>query len=263
MADVYQNWILYNVGKAIKSWTEYPFDWTMLNEYNQLQQQYSDYQNNINIIQWNLKTSIENKWVEIPDSAALVQYPSYIDQIETIDDTPVGITWSQVYWWMYSVWSRQDIYWIDWCASYATDNLVLIWYMWSWETYDNYDQKDVHFLRRKKWTAGRKESVFDMGTGTSYTFANQWITITRENDWASYLFTVKARYITNGTNDWRYRGQIRYTVSTDTFTNLGSTDVSAASDPWPDIVNDDMNLYESSYEKSSESRTALFTLGVA
>ena len=36
MADVYRDWILYNVGKAIKNWNEYPFDWTMLAEYNQL-----------------------------------------------------------------------------------------------------------------------------------------------------------------------------------------------------------------------------------
>lgn len=81
MADVYQNWTLYNVGKAIKNGVEYPFDWTMLSEYQTLQQQYSDYQANIDDIQADLKTSIESKGVTVPSSATLDQYPSYIDQI--------------------------------------------------------------------------------------------------------------------------------------------------------------------------------------
>lgn len=260
MADVYQNWILYNVGKAIKNGNEYSFDWTMLNEYNQLQQQYSDYQSSIDGIQANLKTSIENKWVEVPTNATLAQYPSYIDQIKTIEDTPAGITWSQLYWWTYSVWKYQDIGSLDWCVSYATDDLVLIWYMWNWQTYDNYDQKDIHFLRWKKWVSSRQSSSLDMGTWTTYSFFNEWMYITKENDWASYLFTAKARYSTDGTSDWRYRGQIRYTVSSDTFTNLGTTNTSSVTDPWPDIVDDDMMLYTSSYETSGQTRVALFTL---
>ena len=63
MADVYRDWVLYNVGKAIKNWTEYPFDWTMLTEYNQLNQQYIAYQWDMATIQANLRTSIQNKWV--------------------------------------------------------------------------------------------------------------------------------------------------------------------------------------------------------
>lgn len=208
----------------------------------------------------NIKSSVASKWVTIPASAKLDEYSGYIDQIKTIDDTPAGITWSQVYWWIYSVWSRQDIGSLNWCVSYATDGLVLIWYMWSWQTYDNYDQKDIHFLRWKKWETARKWTSLDMWTWTSYSFYNEWTYITKENDWASYLFTAKARYVTDGTNDKRYRGQIRYTVSNDTFTSLGSTNVSSKTDPWPDIVDDDMMLYNSSYEISGVSRVALFTL---
>ena len=207
----------------------------------------------------NIEAAIESKWVTVPDSAKLDTYNTYINQIKTTSGTPIEITGSQVYWWLYSVWKNQDVYWIDWCASYMVWDIVLIWYVWDWQTYDNYDQKDVHFIRWKKSSA-RKESTFDMGTWTSYTFSSQWIYITRENDWASYLFTAIARYITDWTNDWRYKWQIRYTVSTDTFTNLGSTNTSAQSNPRPDIVDDDMNLYSSSYEKSSTARTALFTL---
>lgn len=76
MADVYRNWILYNVGKAIKNWTEYPFDWTMLSEYNQLQAYYDSAKQQI-------RTSIINKWVAVPNDALLSTYPSYIDQIVT------------------------------------------------------------------------------------------------------------------------------------------------------------------------------------
>ena len=79
MADVYQNWTLYNVGKAIKNWTEYPFDWTMLNEYNQLVSYYDN-------VKWELRTSIINKWVDVPASASIDTYPWYIDQIKT--ETP-------------------------------------------------------------------------------------------------------------------------------------------------------------------------------
>lgn len=84
MADVNQNTTLYNVWKIYKNWQEYMLDWTMLSEYNTLQQQYSDYQSSINGIQANLKTSIENKWVTVPSSAALSTYPSYINQISTV-----------------------------------------------------------------------------------------------------------------------------------------------------------------------------------
>ena len=78
MADVYQNWILYNVGKAIKNWTEYPFDWTMLNEYNQLVTYYDTAQQQI-------RTSIINKWVNVPANATIDEYPWYIDQIDIRD----------------------------------------------------------------------------------------------------------------------------------------------------------------------------------
>lgn len=76
MADVYQNWVLYNVGKAIKNWTEYSFDWTMLNEYNQLVAYYDAAQQQI-------RTSIINKWVNVPANATIDTYPWYIDQIQT------------------------------------------------------------------------------------------------------------------------------------------------------------------------------------
>ena len=76
MVDVYQNWVLYNVGKAIKNGTEYLFDWTMLNEYNQLVLYYDT-------VKWELRTSIINKWVDVPASASIDTYPWYIDQIDT------------------------------------------------------------------------------------------------------------------------------------------------------------------------------------
>ena len=40
MADIYRDWVLYNVGKATKNGQDYQFDWTMLSEYNQLLEQY-------------------------------------------------------------------------------------------------------------------------------------------------------------------------------------------------------------------------------
>lgn len=259
MADVYQNWILYNVGKAIKNGNEYSFDWTMLNEYNQLQQQYSDYQSSINGIQADLKTSIENKWVTVPSSAALSTYPSYIDQIKTIDDTPMAITWSQLYWWYYSVWSRQSISWITWIASYATDNFVLIWYAWDWQTYDNYDQKDVHLLVWKKWQNMRSVSA-DMWKGTTYFFRNGATTMTRENDWASYLLTSKAYYLTDSwVNRW-YKTELRYTVASDTLTTVWVTEWYWADDPRPWVVDNDMFLYTANYQITHPTRIALFTL---
>ena len=82
MADINENWVLYNTGKAYKNWQEYLFDWTMLSEYNTLQQQYADYQASIDSIQADLKTSIEGKWVTVPTTAKLDEYPWYIDQIQ-------------------------------------------------------------------------------------------------------------------------------------------------------------------------------------
>lgn len=76
MADVYRDWVLYNVGKAIKNGNEYPFDWTMLNEYNQLIAYYDTAQQQI-------RTSIINKWVYVPANATIDTYHNYIDLIET------------------------------------------------------------------------------------------------------------------------------------------------------------------------------------
>lgn len=76
MADVYRDWVLYNTSKAYKNWQEYIFDWTMLNEYNQLVTYYDT-------VQWQLRTSIVNKWVDVPASAPISDYPWYIDQIQT------------------------------------------------------------------------------------------------------------------------------------------------------------------------------------
>lgn len=44
MADIYRDWVLYNTSKAYKNWQEYLFDWTLLAEYNQLQERYNQLQ---------------------------------------------------------------------------------------------------------------------------------------------------------------------------------------------------------------------------
>lgn len=213
-------------------------------------------------LQWakaDIKTAIQGKWVTVPASAKLDTYDDYISQIKTIDDSPIGVAWTVTYWGLYGVGRYQDIWWLDWCVSYAVWDVVLIWYVGNRQTSDNYDQKDVHFVRRKEWQP-RKEWGADMWAGTSYSFYNEWIYLTKEDNWASYLLTAFARYSTSGTNDWRYRGQIRYTVATDTFTALAVEDSSSINNPWPIPTDDDMWLYTAWSETSNRSRAALFTL---
>ena len=119
MADVYQNWVLYNVWKAIKNWTEYPFDWTMLNEYNQLVTYYDTAQQQI-------RTSIINKWVNVPANATIDTYPWYIDQIQQWD-WGILSSWIKLYpysiygntyewvqiWWLYSWFEWNVYYWLN------------------------------------------------------------------------------------------------------------------------------------------------------
>lgn len=76
MADVYRDWVLYNVGEAYKNGQRYLFDWTMRWEYEQLQAYYDR-------VKQEIRASIINKWVDVPSSAAIDTYPSYIDQIST------------------------------------------------------------------------------------------------------------------------------------------------------------------------------------
>lgn len=200
-----------------------------------------------------IATSIWNKWVTVPAATKLDWYSALIDQIKIIEDTPIEVTWAQLYWGVYTVWDYQDIGWIDGVVSYATDDLVLIWYMGNRQTYDNYDQKDCHFLRWKKWVSSRKEYGQSIGTGTLYTFRNWGLYLTKESD-DSYLFTANAYYITDGSSNRPYYCVIRYTVSTDTFTYVAGW----SWESYP--TQNNMNLYTSSYEASWHSRVALFTL---
>ena len=207
-------------------------------------------------LQWakaDIATSIWNKWVTVPSATKLDWYSSLIDQIKTIEDTPIEVTWSQVYWGLFTIWDYQYMRWIDGCVSYATDNLVLIWYMGTWQTYDHYDQKDCHFIRWKKWVSSRKDTERSMWTGATYSFYNNGLYLTKESD-NSYLFTANAYYDTDGATDWYYVTQIRYTVDTDTFTIVQS---------WTGTerpTQNDMNLYNATFEKSDNARTALFNL---
>lgn len=205
-----------------------------------------------------IKTAIQGKWVTVPASAKLDTYDDYVSQIKTIEDSPLWITWAVTYWGLYSVGRNQDIWWLDWCVSYAVWDVVLIWFVGNWQTYDNYEHKDVHFMRWKEWQS-RKEWGSDMWTGTSYFFYNEWIYLTRENNWASYLLTAFARYSTDGTYDWWYKSQIRYTVATDTFTALSVENTSSINNPRPIPSDDDMWLYSAWSETSMTTRVSLFT----
>ncbi len=212
-------------------------------------------------LQWakaDIKTAIQWKWVTVPVSAKLDAYDDYISQIETISDSPLGITWAITYWGLYSVGRNQDIWWLDWCVSYAVGDIVLIWYVGNWQTYDNYDQKDVHFIRRKEWQS-RKEWSAGMWTGTLYSFYNEGIYLTKEDNWASYLLTAFARYSTDGTYDWRYRSQIRYTVATDTFTALSTDNTTSINNPRTIPTDNDMGLYAAWSDMSMTTRAVLFT----
>ena len=93
----------------------------------------------------------------------------------------------------------------------------------------------------------------------SYFFYNEWIYLTRENNWASYLLTAFARYSTDGTYDWWYKSQIRYTVATDTFTALSVENTSSINNPRPIPSDDDMWLYSAWSETSMTTRVSLFT----
>jgi hypothetical protein len=118
MADVYRDWVLYNVWKAIKNWTEYPFDWTMLNEYNQLVTYYDTAQQQI-------RTSIINKWVYVPANATINTYPWYIDQIQQEGGTGAGAlaSWLKLYP----------------CQLYnSTYNWVNVWGFYSWTDWTTY-----------------------------------------------------------------------------------------------------------------------------
>lgn len=125
MADVYQNWILYNVGKAIKNWAEYPFDWTMLNEYNQLVTYYDTAQQQI-------RTSIINKWVNVPANATIDEYPWYIDQIDQWDGWilvgKLKLYPYQIYTATYSgveIWSVYS--WFEWSTYYWLNSVSTYW----------------------------------------------------------------------------------------------------------------------------------------
>lgn len=138
MADVYQNWTLYNVGKAIKNWTEYPFDWTMLNEYNQLVSYYDN-------VKWELRTSIINKWVNVPASASIDTYPWYIDQIKT--ETPFLSTMPLrclLGYWQWNSGYRDSMscplsftYWdyMFWAIQWATYNSSQDYFQWNFFAY--------------------------------------------------------------------------------------------------------------------------------
>lgn len=120
MADVYQNWVLYNVWKAIKNWTEYPFDWTMLNEYNQLVTYYDTAQQQI-------RTSIINKWVNVPANATIDTYPWYIDQIDT-------------------VWPNDNMRYMYAVGSIDTDVMTVGSDDYLYDMYPDYSFKDSNYL---------------------------------------------------------------------------------------------------------------------
>lgn len=151
MADVYRDWVLYNVGKAIKNWTEYPFDWTMLNEYNALQQEYTAYQWDIASIQANLRTSIQNKWVSVPANAPFNTYPSYVDQILAVW-TFSGVKLNNIrvdnravapsVWWVISFEEGWKLYWCCWTIqeSYNSDTAYCALY-----TFRKVDSWDIAY----------------------------------------------------------------------------------------------------------------------
>lgn len=212
-------------------------------------------------LQWakaDIKTSIENKGVTVPSSASIDEYSWYIDQIQSWDVPPMSITWPQVYWGIYVAWTNgQDTYGLDnTCVSYCTDSIVLIWYMWNWETYDNYDHKDIHFVRWKAWVSGYKEGRTTIGDSYSQSFNAGDLYLTKESD-DSYLFTANAYYVMPNDSRRRFVAQIRYTVSTDSFTVVQAWAWAASP------TQDDMGLYTPSYDLYSDiARAAIFTLNV-
>lgn len=211
-------------------------------------------------LQWakaDIKTAIENKWVTVPSSAKLDTYDTYIDQISSTEQPPLSITWAISYGGLVNITAANSVGGILWCASYTTNNLVLVWYIWTYTTQTGYDYADVHFIRRKPWVdyvVSWWTAWYNYGEFEQYECC-----ITKENDWASYLFTTKSTYKSTWAEKKWMRCQIRYTVATDTFTTLTKSElVDAYTDPWADIVNDDMHLYTADYEIGGTSRVALF-----
>lgn len=169
MADVYRDWVLYNVGKAIKNWTEYPFDWTMLSEYNALQ-------TSVDSAKESMRISIWNKWVVVPSSAGLNEYAWYIDQIQTCwwDDVLSYMSWIlAIDSWMiyinssdgvynkYSDYSRKDWQYLYLVKPYEYDNYSSTWASHV-ETY-------VYCMALAKWASSTINIEAEIYSGWYYT----------------------------------------------------------------------------------------------
>lgn len=212
-------------------------------------------------LQWakaDIKTSIENKGVTVPSSASIDEYSWYIDQIQSWDVPPISITGEKVYWGMYCAGTNgQDTYGLDnTCVSYCTDTIVLIWYMWNRRTSNNYPQKDIHFVRWKDWVSGIKEWKAEIGSSYTQGCNAGDLYLTKESD-DSYLFTANAYYVMPNETHRNFVAQIRYTVSTDSFTIVQSWSWSATA------TQNDMGLFTPSYDLYSDlCRASIFTPNV-
>lgn len=214
MADVYRDWTLYNVGKAIKNWTEYPFDWTMLSEYNQLNQQYIAYQWDMATIQANLRTSIQNKWVTVPASAAFNTYPSYVDQIDTTWWVP-WIVWSTpVRSMVKSVWNYQERYHMLWYLSYSVGEYLFVVACYSWLTRDNYDQYVISIFKRKRWDSDYVET--STGISNSGLEDHRCMGIKVNQSWNILTFETCTERPTAGNNEYYWHHTQTFDMSTDT-----------------------------------------------
>lgn len=167
MADIYRDWVLYNVGKAIKNGQDYQFDWTMLPEYNQLLEQYqqeilkwdfwrkwqtSSYEWNVN---YELEPTALARWEwRSRDGTVYHIYSFYLKQNSSYQYfSPVVVHIYKQSWWQFtwnctiSSWEGRrrssasltdgQYYWVDtnyWVrAKYDWDKNIIIKWWWEWD----------------------------------------------------------------------------------------------------------------------------------
>ena len=119
MADIYRDWVLYNVGKATKNGQDYQFDWTMLSEYNQLLEQYQQ-----EILKWDFW----RKWQTSSWSTS-----SFNDA----ENILVKRDWRSRDWTVYHMYA----FWLDrqWSYSYFRPYVIHAYKTaWSWFTWQFY-----------------------------------------------------------------------------------------------------------------------------
>lgn len=130
MADIYQNWTLYNVSKVTKAGVDYHFDWSMADEYNQLlsnynqlQSDYWDLEDDYEQCQQNYQAAVEQweiNWLFMPASYILEDVISNDDSWITINRDLWDIAnadnsaYYHYFWFLDSTTTAYDMYRV-WC----------------------------------------------------------------------------------------------------------------------------------------------------